>query len=348
MTPLVDPGTDCEDELPTPADRPAVDNIDMDSELQSLFVDVVSLPVMIISVSDVDRALDAPEYVDAVIAPPAVFPVTSRPPTATTSVGLSRLSPTRTPASVTSERGTPPVVAMPEDFVLFDKAMMNQTQPETSIFPSVYVPSPDVGLVTSGVTPDRTDRLREGPFDAHYDRHGSPASPQLVQETQGCLFRMTSYDAESDGPNFSPEHGLQLTDPRFLEYVGAPESARLMSRNPEYWVHHMGVENSLSAALQLQHDAGLVSSNVQVLQQLVTSMCRTSSDVLLAAHGRQPFPSSAIQQAMPSYGVRRAAHYMMALGLWCPPVETFSRTPMSSLACNPCTSCQDCCPRVPR
>ena len=35
---------------------------------------------------------------------------------------------------------------------------------------------------------------------------------------------MTSYDAESDGPNFSPEHGVKLTDPRFLEYVGAPES----------------------------------------------------------------------------------------------------------------------------
>ena len=159
---------------------------------------------------------------------------------------------------------------------------------------------------------------------------------------------MTSYDAESDGPNFSPEHGVQLTDPRFLEYVGAPESARLMSRSPEYWVHHMGVQNALSAALQLQHDAGLVLSNVQVLKQLVTSMCRTSSDVLLAAHGRQPFPSRAIQQAMPSYGVRRAAHYMMAMGLWRTPVETFSRTPMSSLACNACTSCQDCCPRVPR
>ena len=33
VTPLVDPGTDCEDELPAPADRPAVDNTDMDSEL---------------------------------------------------------------------------------------------------------------------------------------------------------------------------------------------------------------------------------------------------------------------------------------------------------------------------
>ena len=78
-TPLVYPGTDCEDKLPAPA----VDNTDMDSELQSVFVDVVSLPTMITHVSD------APEYVDVVMAPPAVFPVTSRPPTATTSAGLS-------------------------------------------------------------------------------------------------------------------------------------------------------------------------------------------------------------------------------------------------------------------
>ena len=126
------------------------------------------------------------------------------------------------------------------------------------------------------------------PPDIHHDRQRSVTSPQLLQDTPGCLFRMT-YDVESDGPNFSPEHGVQLNDPRFLEYVDAPESAQLMSRSPEYWVHHMGRENALSAALHLQHDAGLILSNVQIFQQLVTSLCRTSSDVLLAVHGRQPF-----------------------------------------------------------
>ena len=318
LAPLVDPGTDCEDELPAPDDVPAVGNQDMDSELQSVFIDVVSLPTMITHVSDVDRALCAPDYVDAVFA------------------------------HAVSERSTPPVAAVPEDFLLFHTAMTSQTHPETSLFPQVHAPGPDVGLVAGGVTKNRTDLPREGPFDAHHDRQGSTTSPQLLQETQGCLFRMTSYDAESDGPNFSPEHGVQLTDPRFLEYVRAPESAQLMSRNPEYWVHHMGVENALSAALQLQHDAGLVLSNVQVLQQLVTLMCRTSSDVLLAVHGRQAFPSSVVQRVMPSYRVCRASHYMMAMGLWRPPVETVIRTPMSSVAYNACTSCQDCCPRVPR
>ena len=243
MAPLVDPGTDCEDEL------------------QSVFIDVVSLPTMITPVSDIDGALCAPDYVDAVIAPPAVLHVVTRPPTATTSAEPNLVSPIRSPASATavgisSERSTPPVAAVPGDFLLFNTAMTNQTQPETSLFPHVHAPGPDVVSVTGGVTPDITDRPREGPFDAHRDRQGSTTSPQLLQETQGCLFRMTSYDAESDGPNFSPEHGVQLTDPRFLEYVGAPELARLMSHwvlvlGTGYWVHHMGVENALSAALRL-------------------------------------------------------------------------------------------------
>ena len=139
VAPLVDPGTDCEDELPAPADMPAVDNQDMDNELQSVFIDVVSLRTIITPVSDVDRALCAPEYVDAVIAPPAILPVMSRPPTATTSAESNLLSPIRSPASsiavgISLERGTPPVAAVPEDFLLFNTAMTSQTQPETSLF----------------------------------------------------------------------------------------------------------------------------------------------------------------------------------------------------------------------
>ena len=160
---------------------------------------------------------------------------------------------------------------------------------------------------------------REGPFDIHQDHPRSVASPQLMQDTQGCLFRMASYDVEAGGPNFSPAYGVQLHDQRLLEYVGAPESERLTSHSPEYWVHHMGREKALSAALQLQHDAGLILSNVHVLQQLVTAINRASSDVLRAVHGRQPIPANAIQQGMPSFRVRRTAHYMMAMGLWQPP-----------------------------
>ena len=112
---------------------------------------------------------------------------------------------------------------------------------------------------------------------------------------QGCQYRMTSYDQESGGPDFSPAHGIQLQDPRLFEYVGAPESARLLSPSPEYWLHYVGHEKTLAAALQLQHDVGLILSNVQVLQQFVTSLNRT-------------FPADAMQRVVPSCRVRRAVH----------------------------------------
>ena len=43
----------------------------------------------------------------------------------------------------------------------------------------------------------------------------------------GCPYRMTSY-ARADFVD--PAYGLQLHHHRFLEYIGAPESARLLNR----------------------------------------------------------------------------------------------------------------------
>ena len=77
--------------------------------------------------------------------------------------------------------------------------------------------------------------------------HHSGTSPRLHQDTQGCPFRMTSYDVEKGGPDFLPAYGVQLHDSRLLEYAGAPGSSRLLSRSPEYWVQHMGREKTLSA-----------------------------------------------------------------------------------------------------
>ena len=368
VAPLVDPVTDCEDELPTPAGPPAVVDQEMDSELQKVFIDVVSLPMMVTPISDMDGTFRMSQAKCPVVAPPAVLAFVNRPSWTPSSAGPKLLSPivfSPPPASVgvSPVPRTSPLVAVPEDFMLFNAAVMNQTQPESSpslmgnmvggrlpaipLTPSQATAShPVMELGVVGESSEVADRFREGPFDIHQDNSRSVPSPRLLQDTQGCLFQMTSYDVESDGPNFAPEHGVQLHDPRLLEYVGAPESARLTSRSPEYWVHHMGREKTMSSALQLQHDAGLILSNVQVLQQLVTSLNRTSSDMLLAVHGRQPFPSSATQQVMPACRVRRAAHYMMAMGLWRPPVNTGIRTPLPS-AGNACTSCHDCFPDVP-
>ena len=150
MTPLVVPGTDCEDELPDPADIPSVTNQLMDSELQSVFMAVASLPTMITPVSDVDRVWCAPEYVDAVIAPPAMLPVVIRAPAAATSAVSNVLSPIWSPAAVgiMSEIGTPPVTAVLEALLLCNTEMPSQTLPETGFSQQVDAACPDVGLDT--------------------------------------------------------------------------------------------------------------------------------------------------------------------------------------------------------
>ena len=137
-----------------------------------------------------------------------------------------------------------------------------------------------------GPPPRMPDLSLEDPFDVHQDWSTSGTSPRVLDGMQGCQYCMTSYDQASGGPDFSPAHGIQLHDLRLLEYVGAPESAR-----PEYWLHHLGHEKTLAAAFQLQHDAGLILSNVQVLQQFVTSLNRTSSEVMRVTFGRTPFPA---------------------------------------------------------
>ena len=125
-----------------------------------------------------------------------------------------------------------------------------------------------------------SDLSREGPFDVHQDSSRSGASPRVLDILRGCQCRMTSYDEDDSSSEFNPAYGIHLHDPRLLDYVGAPESARLLSHSPEYWLNHMGREKTLSATLQLQHDAGLILSNLQVLQQFVTSLNRMSSEVM--------------------------------------------------------------------
>ena len=154
---------------------------------------------------------------------------------------------------------------------------------------------------------------------------------------------MTSYDAP-DKKEVDPAYGLQLHDPRFPEYVRAPESARLLSRTPGYWLHHMDREQAVSAALQMQHDAGIMMSNLQVLGQFVTSLNRMSSEVLRLAFRQDQYPSEAIQSMAPSPRARRAAHYMAAMGLWRPQGSQDAPGPMLTSSRNDCMLCNNCLP----
>ena len=58
-------------------------------------------------------------------------------------------------------------------------------------------------------------------------------------------------------------------------------------------------EEAMMAALQLQHDVSLITSNLQVLGQFVTSLSHMSSEMRLA-FGKEVFPSDAVQAVSPA------------------------------------------------
>ena len=202
-------------------------------------------------------------------------------------------------------------------------------------------PSSAKCVVTNDVGPDLS---REGPFDACDAIHEPGQSLMVLDSMSGCQYRMTSYEERTNCDDLDPSYGIHLHDPRMMEYMGAPESARLLGRTPEYWLEHMGRERTVQAALRLHHDASLIMTNVQIMSQLVTSFTRTASEVMRTVYDREPFPTSAVDFVKPGRRVRRAAHYMAAMGLWRPTSAPVFPGPISASSCNSCMACEDCFP----
>ena len=78
------------------------------------------------------------------------------------------------------------------------------------------------------------DLTREGPFDVSEVEPNPGQSLLVLNSMPGCQFRMTSYDDQDSRGDLDPAYGIHLHDPRMMEYMGAPESARLLGRSPEY------------------------------------------------------------------------------------------------------------------
>ena len=191
------------------------------------------------------------------------------------------------------------------------------------------------------------DLTREGPFDVSEVEPDPGQSPLVLNSMPGCQFRMTSYDEQDSRSDLDPAYGIHIHDPRMMEYMGAPESARLLGRSPEYWLQHMGRDRAVAAALRLHHDASLIMTNVQVMSQFVTSLNRTASEVMHMVYDKPPFPTDAVEFVTPGRKVRRAAHYMAAMGLWRPTSAPVFPGPIPVSSCNSCMACADCFPDAP-
>ena len=80
---------------------------------------------------------------------------------------------------------------------------------------------------------------REGPFDAYCVPMDTGECPLVATGLLGCPYRITSYT----GPAVADTDlvfGIQLHHPRFLEFIRAPESARLLFRSQNFWIQKHG------------------------------------------------------------------------------------------------------------
>ena len=368
--PWNDGGTDVEDELPTPAvspnqivvpaippagtDDPFGRGESFDLELAKVICEVSVLPPLVTPLVEVVTS-DCATVAD--YAPPAVPPVESvlelpecslpddlggswMPDFVPGSDGTNTdeggfLQSLREPLPSLTEtppNNTPMVTESSTPSEVPNSCGRNST-PVPSVSPAVTE-----GVVTAKPGPDLS---REGPFDACDADHDPGQSPIVMDSMAGCQYRMTSYEERMNVSDMDPSYGIHMHDPRVIEYMGAPESARLLGRTPEYWLEHMGRERTIQAALPLHHDASLIMTNIQVMSQLATSFSRAASEVMRTVHDREPFPTDAVDLVTPGRRVRRAAHYMAAMGLWRPTSAPVFPGPVSASSCNSCMACDD-------
>ena len=120
--------------------------------------------------------------------------------------------------------------------------------------------------------------FRERPFNAVSCSATTTEHLLITNQWDGCPYRFTSY-RDYEHSFVDTPFGVQVHHPQLLEWVGAPESARLLGRAPAQLLKFMSRQQTMHAALQLQHDANLMSSNLNVMQQYAISLHHTASDI---------------------------------------------------------------------
>ena len=141
-----------------------------------------------------------------------------------------------------------------------------------------------VGRRPPGLVP-RWQLAREGPFLAER------SSSSLRCFGAGCAFRNTTY-RPSDYASPSGEFGIPLHHPRFLEWIGVPESAGLLEMGPGRWLHSLSRDQAMDAAIQLHRDVYLMATNLDVLVYL--SLEGTASKMLELGLDSRGFPSAEV------------------------------------------------------
>ena len=114
---------------------------------------------------------------------------------------------------------------------------------------------------------------REGPFLEE-------SSTESIRSLgPGCAFRNTTYRL-SDYAEPAGDYGLLLNHPRFVEWIGVPQSAGLLELGGRQWVDKLSRDQAVTAAVHLQRDVGLMQTNVDVLDQYALSLQKAASRII--------------------------------------------------------------------
>ena len=96
----------------------------------------------------------------------------------------------------------------------------------------------------------------------------------------------------------------------------------------------------MAAAVNLQRDAGIMLSNLQILSQFAMLLSRMSSEMMDLGIGRMVFPHDEVAGLSPAPRAARAAKYMTAMGLWCSQMDQTDSGPAPASTCHSCMSCE--------
>ena len=88
---------------------------------------------------------------------------------------------------------------------------------------------------------------------------------------------------------------MPLNHPRFLEWVGTPDTAWLLEMSPGHWCDTLSRDRALTAAMQLHKDACLMKSNLDILDQYALALHGTASTILQRTIGGGPFPGAEVR-----------------------------------------------------
>ena len=102
----------------------------------------------------------------------------------------------------------------------------------------------------------------------------------------------------------------------------------------------------ISSPSGLQRDAGLMASNLAVINQYVITLRCMSTEVLQSVSGQEFFHAHAVEDTAPVPRILRASTQMAAMGLWRSPGVPVGLAPAPVHQAEDCPGCSMCPPRL--